>query len=89
MQQWQNKFISSYTIGVYNSFGWTGNKLPWFVIYCSYKMEYLKCVIYVHQIYEFVYRDGTWGTCGIEMKPCLYGKLQHPNDVVHLVSSIT
>ena len=44
MQQWQNKFISSYTIVVYNRFGWTGNKLPWFVIYCSYKIEYLEIV---------------------------------------------
>ena len=42
MQQWQNKFISSYTIVVYNRFGWTGNKLPWFCLYCSYKIEYLE-----------------------------------------------
>ena len=42
MQQWQNKFISSYTIVVYNRFGWTGNKLPWFLLYCSYKIKYLE-----------------------------------------------
>ena len=52
MQQWQNKFISSYTIVVYNLFGWTGNKLPWFLLYCSYKIEYLEITRHLEVVFE-------------------------------------